>query len=49
MGVITDISSTAATILVKHYNNTTPDYYKKVEHTYKSTKEDQEATDWYIL
>lgn len=49
VGRITDIASHASTSLIKHYNNTTPDYYKKVEHTYKPTKEDQEATDWYIL
>ena len=34
---------------IKHYNTISPDYMKKVEHTYKPTKEDTEATDWYII
>ena len=35
--------------LVKHYTTVAIDYYKKVEHTFKPTKEDLEATDWYII
>lgn len=34
---------------VKFYISRSFDYYKKVEHTYKPTQEDTEATDWYII
>jgi len=33
----------------KTYISAQSDFYKKVEHTYKPTQEDKEATDWYIL
>lgn len=33
----------------KIYISAQSDYYKKVEHTYKPTQDDINATDWYIL
>lgn len=35
--------------LMKVYSTESPDYNKYVEHTYKPTQEDIEATDWYII
>lgn len=34
---------------IKHYRSYTPEYYKKVEHTFTPTDEDTKATDWYII
>lgn len=36
-------------LFTKYYRSEDGDYYKKVEHTYKPTKEDIEANDWYII